>query len=305
MLQNAPLEVLRERARRVEELGFDSLWVADHFVNPYAPEEVWFDGWLLLTALAAETSRIRLGTAVASLTLRNPALLARAAMTLDHVSNGRLELGLGAGGAPLDHAMTGIPAWSPAERVERFAEAAAIVRSLLEEGELDFEGTHYRISGARLRPAPLQRPCPPLTLAALGAKALRVVAQHADSWSSYGVGSGRSIAGGVLSHEEALAVTRERSRLLDAFCAEIGRDPARIKRSYLTFFGILEALPAPEPFLDFAKRFEAAGINELILYWPKQAGDEATLEALAAEALPRLRGRSSQRSSSSNVTPRP
>jgi len=289
MLQNAPLDVLCARARRAEELGFDTVWVADHFVNPYAPEADWFDGPLLLAAFAAETSRIRLGTAVSSLSLRNPAVLAREAMTLDHISNGRFELGLGAGGAPLDHSMTGIPAWSPAERSARFAEAAAIVRRLLGDGALDVDGAHYPIEGARVRPAPVQRPSLPLTIAALGPKALRVAAEHADRWNSYGVVAGRRIADSALSEDEALALAKERSRTFDGICEEIGRDPAEIGRSYLTFFGIRDPLPDPDGLLAFAERFAAAGISEHILYWPSDAAGEAALTALAERALPALR----------------
>src|SRR5665811_1323736 len=160
VLQNAPWPVLLERARRVEAMGFDTLWVGDHFVNPYAPDQDWFEGWTLLAALAASTSRIRLGPLVSSVTLRSPALLARMALTVDHVSGGRLELGIGPGGAPLDYRMTGLPTWEPRERVDRLEETLTIVSALLERGSVHHEGTHYRIDDAILNPRPVQRPRP-------------------------------------------------------------------------------------------------------------------------------------------------
>jgi alkanesulfonate monooxygenase SsuD/methylene tetrahydromethanopterin reductase-like flavin-dependent oxidoreductase (luciferase family) len=112
-IQNISWPALVERWQYLDELGFDSAWVADHFTNPWYPDEPWFEGWTLLSALATHTRKIRLGTMVTNISLHNPAVLARQALTVDHVSGGRLELGIGAGGAPTDHTMTGVPDWDP------------------------------------------------------------------------------------------------------------------------------------------------------------------------------------------------
>ena len=131
VLQNLPYPEMVEHCQHLESLGVDSVWIGDHFVDPYVPAGYWFEAWTLLAALAAVTRRIRLGTLVASITLRNPALLARQAMTIDHISNGRLELGIGAGRAPLDHSMTSIPNWETPERARRFRECVEIVDQML------------------------------------------------------------------------------------------------------------------------------------------------------------------------------
>lgn len=178
ILQDAPWPTLRERARRAEAMGFDTIWVADHFVNPYAPKADWFDGWTLLAALAATTTSIRLGTLVASITLRHPVLLAREAMTVDHVSGGRLELGIGPAGAPFDYSMLGLSAWSPRERVDRLEESLAIVIPLLEQGVVHHAGRYHAIDEAFVAPLPVQRPRPPITVGALGPRAIEVAAHH-------------------------------------------------------------------------------------------------------------------------------
>ena len=106
-VQNAPWPAMIERWRYLEDLGFDSAWLADHFVNPNEPAQPWSEGWTLLAALAAQTSRIRVGTLTTNASLRHPVMLARQALTVDHISGGRLEIGIGAGGAPFDHTMLG------------------------------------------------------------------------------------------------------------------------------------------------------------------------------------------------------
>ena len=119
-------------AGAAKESGFDSVWVVDHFVNPTMPTGRWFEGWTMLAALAARTNRVRLGALVTSISFRNPAMLAKEALTVDHISDGRLELGIGAGGQVNDHTMTGSEPWPPAERVDRFGEFIAIVDALLD-----------------------------------------------------------------------------------------------------------------------------------------------------------------------------
>ncbi|GAB4417697.1 MAG: hypothetical protein Kow002_04230 [Anaerolineales bacterium] len=127
-----------ESAQLVETLGFESFWVADQFVNPYAPARPWFECWTLLAGLATQTSKIRLGPLVTHAVYRNPAILAREAMTLDHISNGRLEIGIGAGGSRADYTMTGIPTREKAEQYERL-----IKRSRSSGGPAFAQRDHY------------------------------------------------------------------------------------------------------------------------------------------------------------------
>src|SRR3954452_6676000 len=181
-LPNVPWDVLVERVARVERLGFDVAALPDHFVDWTNPPSPWFEGWTALTGLAATPSTIRLATCVTQIPFRNPAVFARQALTLDHISGGRLEIGLGTGlvGDP-SYAMAGIEDWEPRERVDRLAEYAEIVDRLLRDEVTTFVGTYYRADGAIVNPRPVQEPRPPLTIGALGPVMLRHAARLATS----------------------------------------------------------------------------------------------------------------------------
>lgn len=276
LLPDAPAHELVDRALRAEEMGFTAVWVADHFVNPYAPESDWLDGWTLLGALASATSRVKLGPLVSAPALRNPALLALQATTVDHLSGGRLELGLGAGGAPLDLAMTGTSAREPAERFARFAETVDIVDALLTGGTVEHHGRYYDLEARVQRPA--QSPRPPLVLGALAPRALRLAAARADCLSTYAA-SGR-LTGGIAQGAEAVEMIGERMRLVDAECARIGRDPGTLRRSLLTFFGYAEPTPSRDAFERWMQPYREVGIDEFVLYWPSD-DDAGKLAAIA------------------------
>ncbi|SDU12339.1 LLM class flavin-dependent oxidoreductase [Jiangella alkaliphila] len=205
-------------------------WLWDHLVPIFGPPTTpAFEGWTLLTALAAQTSRIRLGHLVTSNRFRAPSVLAKMAATLDVISGGRLILGLGVGAtdahgegqefAVREHAAYGLPLVPPAEGRAALAEACTIIRRLWTEDLFDFDGDHYTLRGAVCEPKPVQRPGPPVLLGAWGPRSLRVVAEHADVWNVPGP-----------PHFD-LGLLRERSALLDERCKEIGRDPAEIVRS--------------------------------------------------------------------------
>jgi len=288
-VQNAPWDALVERWRYLEELGFDAAWVADHFVNPNDPAQPWFEGWTALAGLAARTTRIRVGTLVTNITLRHPALLARAALTVDHISGGRLELGLGPGGAPLDHTMLGDAVWAPPERVRRFGEAVALVDRLLREGVATHRGRYYRVDGATMQPGPVQRPRPPLHLAAHGPATIAIAARHADAWNMTGtLGQGRR-AGLQFSADEMVGMVRERAALLDARARACGRDPRAIRRCFVFVAGVTPETPwaSPEAFRDFVGRYREAGISEFVFHWPRD-GATAAIERVARDALPAL-----------------
>jgi len=280
LLQNAPADVLVERARRVEAMGFDAVWVADHFVNPQLPEQEWLDAWTLLGAFAVATSRVRLGPLVSAPALRDPSLLALQAVTVDHLSDGRLELGVGAGGAPLDFKMMGVPNRAPREQLGRLTETVEILDALLATGECDHDDRYYTVTAHVRRP--VQQPRPPLVVGALAPGALRVAAARADAVSTYPVPAGGRISeGGVAEGDDALATIRGRMEFVDRECERIGRDPATLRRSLLTFFGVREPLLPPERFAEWAELYGAIGITEFVVYWPTD-GDEDALAALGA-----------------------
>src|SRR5205085_10150508 len=143
--QIRPWSTLLERWLYFEALGFDSIWDSDHFFQPSWSAEPNFESWTVLAALAAQTKRIRIGVLVSCNTFRHPALLAKQAVTVDHISNGRLELGLGAGWYAPEHAMYGLELGEPADLVERYREAVEVVDRLLRGDVVSYAGRHYRL----------------------------------------------------------------------------------------------------------------------------------------------------------------
>ena len=259
VVQSDPYPVLARKWRYFEELGFDSLWHCDHLLRSLDPTAPLFEGWTLLAAMAAETSRIRVGALVSSNLLRHPALLAQQAVTVDHISEGRLELGIGCGWFEEEHRRFGIPLPEPGPRVDRFAEALEIIDLLLRGETVSHEGRHYRLSEARLRPRPVQSPRPPFMLAAHGPRMLRICARFADRWNSFGT-------------VEEIA---ERNRLLDEACERIGRDPTEIGRSvHIESFttapqGLPDVWSSPAAFTEVVGRYTEAGMNEFTITQPR------------------------------------
>ena len=204
--------------------AIEHAWLFDHLLPIGGdPDGPILEGWTTLAALAAQTARLRLGLLVTSNRFRPPAMLAKIAATVDIVSGGRLEFGIGAGsrpGHPLarrEYAAHGLPFHDAAHAVGSLAEACTVIRRLWTEDEpFDFHGTYHELTGAFGNPKPVQRPHPPIVIGGRSAATLRVVAEHADVWN---------IPGGDI--DDAI----RRSALLDRFCAEIGRDPAAITRS--------------------------------------------------------------------------
>ena len=287
-LPNAPWDELAGRFRRLEALGFDVAAIADHFVDWTNPPSPWLESWTLLAAAARETSRIRLCTCVSQIPLREPAMFARQALTLDHVSGGRLDVGLGLG-LPSDPScdMMGIPNWSNRERAARFREYVAIVDRLLSNEVSSYEGRYYRIREATMNPRPIQRPRPPLLIAAMGPRMLEQAAECADIWNSISFAD---------TFEAQLAETRERIDRVNAHCAAIGRDPRRIVFSYQMFDpaarasgGFFNYYESPERFREMAERLLPLGIGELGLYYPMREEQVPVFERIAREVLPALR----------------
>jgi F420-dependent oxidoreductase-like protein len=272
--QNLPWPTLVERWQLFEALGFDSAWDCDHFIQPSRPTGPYFEAWTLLAGLAAVTRRIRLGVLVSSNTFRHPSLLAKEVVTVDHISNGRLEVGLGAGWYEPEHPMFGVEFPPPAERVTRFKEAVEIIDTLLRNEVSSFEGAFYQLQEAPTRPRPIQQPRPPLVLAGHRPRMLRIVARYADDWNSFGT----------------VDEMRERNAMLDEECARIGRDPKRIVRSLYGWAAMMPSDPweSVDAFHDMVGRYASAGVNEFLIDQPRPE-QQAVLERVAAEVLPSLR----------------
>ena len=291
-LQAAPYPALAERWRRIEAMGFDSIWIADHSTSQY-PALIAYEAWSLLGALAAVTTRVRFGALVTPPTFRHPAMLAMQAVTVDHLSNGRLELGLGAGGGTPDAGFVGEEALGPGALVDRFAEYLAILDRLLRGETLTFAGSHYRTTGAVVLPT-VQRPRLPFVIAAQGRRGLRLVARYADTWNTLGGQPMRGVAKDPIALDEAVAATRSQIAALDAACVAIGRDPKTVRRSVLAYRA--QVFGSADGFEEYVGRYAELGFDECIVYWPADPGtfaprpdQEAVLERVAADVLPRLR----------------
>ena len=194
---------------------FESGWLFDHFYPIFSdPTGPCLEGWVTLTALAQATKRLRLGTLVTGIHYRHPAVLANMAATLDIVSGGRLELGIGAGWNEEESGAYGISVGTPKERSDRFEEACEVIIGLLSDDTTSFRGTYYELTGARCNPKPVQRPHPPICIGGNGEKrTLRTAARFAQHWN---------FVGGTV---EEFAHKRE---VLHEHCANLGRDPEEI-----------------------------------------------------------------------------
>ncbi len=288
VLPTATWPEMVERARRAEDLGFDMLGLADHFIDWSAPDRPWFELWTHAGALAQATSRIRLCTCVAQIPLRDPATLANHALTVDHISNGRLELGIGIG-IRIDpsYEMMGMENWSNGERVDRFGEYVEIVDKLLSNEVTTYEGRYYSVKEAVMNPRPIQQPRPPILVAAMGARMLRRAARYADNWNS-------------LSFLETFDSQREetlgRMAQMDDICAELGRDPATLRRSYQIVDmsgrksgGRLGYYQSEQAFLDVVEPLIEGGISEFGLYYPSLPEQLPMMERIASDTIPALK----------------
>ena len=282
VLPDAGAATLLDRFRRVEELGFDQLFLPDHIGNIFATEPPWLDGWTMTAAAAMATERVRIGTLVANPILRPPAVLAKAALTVDQLSGGRLELGIGAGIMESDHHATGTTPWTVKERVARFPEYVRVLDEVLRRdgGPYGFEGDWYTVRDLPAGPATTQRPRPPIVVGGNAPTVLRVAAERADVWNT----NGRPDA----SVDENVALAAGWSRRVDEFAETADRDPASIRRSVL-FWATTDVLSGPATLDELADRYAAAGFTEFVIGWPQNDGERETFERLALEVVPKLR----------------
>ena len=267
--QVTTVEELRSLWRLADDEGFDHVWNFDHLAAIAGdPTGDVLEAWTLLGAMAEATRRVRIGCMVTGNTYRHPAVLAKMAVTVDHLSAGRLELGLGAAWAELEHTMLGLEFGTAGQRIARLEEACQMLELLFREERASFDGRWYRLDAAIANPKPVQRPGPPLWIGGSGErKTLRVVAKHADVWN--GAGS------------DAAEFARL-SGVLDRHCADVGRDPAAIRRSaQVRYAGDDEAV------LRSTEALVGAGMSELVVI--VRAGQAVADGEALSRLLPRLR----------------
>ena len=241
---------IREAWLEADRLGFHTAWGHDHLLNQNDVARPVDEGWTVLTALFAQSERIRGGLMVTANTFRHPSLLAKIATTVDHVSDGRLEVGLGAGWFEEEHREYGLALPPIGERMQRLDEACRILLALWTEPRATVTGVHYQVADAYHEPKPVQRPHPPLVIGTSGERVgLRIAARYARTWNM-----------ARATPEEFAA----KSALLDGYCREIGRDPAEIERS-------IQFLPdaMTGDLVAVGRDFIAAGATHLIWSCPE------------------------------------
>ncbi|WP_211258788.1 LLM class flavin-dependent oxidoreductase [Spirillospora albida] len=260
--------------RRAEDLGFHHAWVYDHLA--WRGTTPWYDAYTTLAAAAAVTSRIRLGTLVTSPNFRHPVPTAHAIRTIDHVSGGRLTVGIGSGGTNRrsDAGVLGGDEWTRGERTARFTEWTTLLDRLLRGPETTFEGAHYSAREVLASPC-VQRPRVPFMIAGDGPRGLALAARYGDGWVTSGHAEGRA----------ARDVVRDRVAALRAACAEEGREVGNLM--LMTGFTDDPWLASPAAFTDLAGRYAELGITEIALHWPRPGtqwdADMTVFEAIAAE----------------------
>lgn len=285
------------RALRCEELGIGSLWLYDHLYGPGVPNLPSLEAWTLATALLSSTERLRVGHMVLCNQFRHPAVLAKMATTLDQVSGGRLELGIGSGSIEDEHHRTGLEWGTFAERSERLEETLEILTQAFANEVIDFAGRHYTVRDMPVIPGPVQQPRPPIIVGGVGEKyTLPLVARYADVWNV------PTYALGELAHKVSV---------LRSICADIGRDPATIVLSIEAVmalapddaslskvrevaerrfggpgFGLHEGglIGTPPVIVARLKELQALGFQQFVLFTHDRASDE-TLELLASKVI--------------------
>ncbi|WP_369196838.1 LLM class flavin-dependent oxidoreductase [Streptomyces djakartensis] len=276
---------------RAEQLGFHAAYTYDHLSWRTFRDGPWFGAVPTLTAAAAVTERMRLGTLVTSPNFRHPVTLAKELISLDDISGGRIILGIGAGGSGFDATALGQEPWTPRERADRFAEFVPLLDRLLSEDAVSYEGDFYSAHEARNIPGCVQRPRLPFAVAATGPRGLRLAARHGQAWVT--TGDPKLFENGT-PEQSVQAIRRQVEKLTD-ICAETGRDMTGLGKILLTGFtpdrqGPLQSLDA---FVDFAGRHVELGFTELVIHWPipdsQFAAEEKVFEQIAMEAPAQLR----------------
>lgn len=262
-----PFSEVLALARHVESTGWDGLWYADHFMpNAADTTAPWPEAWTTLSAIGAMVPRLRIGTLVTGNTYRHPAVLAKMAATLDHITAGRVVLGLGSGWQENEHQQYGLPFYPVAERLQRLDEACGVIKALYTQTSANFDGRFYQLKNASLEPKPIQQPLPLLIGGGGEQVTLKITAKWADEWNVWGTPS----------------TLKQKMAILDGHCKTIGRDPKSIKRSAVALLFMsddatyLERMRAskmqqaniigtPEEVAATVAEYAALGVDELIV----------------------------------------
>ncbi len=261
-----PWPEIADVVRHAERTGWDGVWVADHFMGDGGEfgrvSTPTLEATAALAALAGLTERVTLGSLVLAQTYRHPAILANWAATVDHVSGGRLVLGVGAGWQQNEHDQYGIGLPSPRDRVDRLSEAVEVLRGLLTQAVTDFDGRWFQLRGAVCEPKPLQQPLP-ILVGGKGHRVLGIVARHADAWNMWSLP----------------ATLAPRIAELEAHCERVGRDPGTIRRTTQALVMITDDADRAARFVDAAApRAAVAGppsrIAEVVAGWQELGVDE-------------------------------
>ena len=255
---------IRDLAQTSERAGFDSFWVSDHFFGGAegVPDRNCLEAWTLLSALARDTTKIRLGVLVAAVQYRNPALQAKIAAGIDHISGGRLEFGLGAGWKEEEYRAYGYPFPSPGERVEQLRDGLEITRRLWQDDRATYHGKHYRIDDAVCAPKPTQRPRPPIWIGGAGPRVMRLAARYGDGFD---LGK-RGANGADLTPDEMAAAFRE----LEATEKSAKRE-SPLRRSHWA----PSSLDADgKPLIDKIRAYGEAGLDQYLCAFPKDRAAE-------------------------------
>jgi len=250
---------------------FEHAWLFDHFAPIHSDVNgPCFEGWTLLAAYAAQTSRIRVGLMVTGNTYRHPAVLANTAATVDVISGGRLDFGIGAGWNEYEHNSMGIPLYTPGERLRRLREACEICKRLFTQHTTDFDGRYYQLKEARCEPKPIQKPYPPFVIGGSGEQlTLKIVAEYADIWNFAG--------GPVDTFKRKVDVLRQH-------CETVGRNFDEIELStqlVVNYNNLDETIELTQQFVD-------AGVTHLVLNL-RPPFPERIVTRLAEEVVPRIR----------------
>lgn len=258
----------------IDTLGFATAFVFDHFI-PFtgSPNGPCLEGWTLLSALAAQTTQVRAGVLVTGNTYRHPAVLAKMAVTVDHVSNGRLILGIGAGWFAAEHRMYGIPFSTTSGRARQLREAITVFKLLFTKEKSTFSGTYYQLQDAPFAPKAVQQPHPPILIGGTGAKViLPLAARQANIWHFYGGSEAESI--------------RRTCTAFDAVCRKVGRDPHEIEKA--TSLSSSQLVGAPTEVVARLRTLANAGIQHLIIELSAPY-DRQFLRRFAKDILPEFR----------------